>query len=283
MLKNSKKPGALGRGLDALLPKTSSNQTNKVAIADLIANKEQPRTNFDEAALDELASSIKAKGILQPLLVRTKGKKYEIIAGERRFRAAQIAGLDEVPVIVKEFSDQETLEIALIENLQREDLNPLEEARGYKNLLEFGITQDEAAQAVGKARSTVTNSLRLLNLSQNAQQALEEGTISAGHARAILGIQEEHRDWALEQVLSNDLNVRQTEALKRGTEIAAGTGASAAAMAAKPRIHRQLELELSRYSGTKVRIVGENKGKLEMYYHSPEDLNRILQMLGYEV
>lgn len=283
MLKNSKKPGALGRGLDALLPKATSNQTNKVAITDLIANKEQPRTNFDEAALEELASSIKAKGILQPLLVRTKGKKYEIIAGERRFRAAQIAGLEEVPVIVKEFSDQETLEIALIENLQREDLNPLEEARGYKNLLEFGITQDEAAQAVGKARSTVTNSLRLLSLSQNAQQALEEGTISAGHARAILGIQEEHRDWALEQVLSNDLNVRQTEALKRSSESIIGNGASAAAIAAKPRIHRQLELELSRYSGTKVRIVGENKGKLELYYHSPEDLNRILQMLGYEV
>ncbi len=283
MLKNSKKPGALGRGLDALLPKATSNQTNNVSISELIANKEQPRTNFDEAALEELASSIKNKGVLQPLLVRTKGKKYEIIAGERRFRAAQMAGLEEVPVIVKEFSDQETLEIALIENLQREDLNPLEEARGYKNLLEFGITQDEAAQAVGKARSTVTNSLRLLSLSQNAQQALQEGTISAGHARAILGIQEENRDWALEQVLSNDLNVRQTEALKRNSESIVGNGASAAAMAAKPRIHRQLELELSRYSGTKVRIVGDNKGKLELYYHSPEDLNRILQMIGYEV
>jgi ParB family transcriptional regulator, chromosome partitioning protein len=283
VLKNSKKPGALGRGLDVLLPKVSGSQTNKVAIKDLIANREQPRTNFDEAALEELAASIKTKGILQPLLVRTKGKKYEIIAGERRFRAAQMAGLEEVPVIVREFSDQETLEIALIENLQREDLNPLEEARGYKNLLEFGITQDEAAQAVGKARSTVTNSLRLLSLSQNAQQALEEGTISAGHARAILGIQEQQRDWALEQVLSNDLNVRQTEALKKTSENTVGNGASATAIAAKPRIHRQLELELSRYSGTKVRIVGENKGKLELYYHSPEDLNRILQMLGYEV
>jgi ParB family transcriptional regulator, chromosome partitioning protein len=283
VLKNSKKPGALGRGLDALLPKVASGQPNKVAIKDLIANKEQPRTTFDEAALEELASSIKAKGILQPLLVRSKGKKYEIIAGERRYRAAQLAGLEEVPVIVREFSDQETLEIALIENLQREDLNPLEEARGYKNLLEFGITQDEAAQAVGKARSTVTNSLRLLTLSQNAQQALEEGTISAGHARALLGIQEEHRDWALEQVVSNDLNVRQTEALKKSTEGDTRLGSSAAAIAAKPRIHRQLELELSRYSGTKVRIVGENKGRLELYYHSPEDLNRILVMLGYEV
>jgi ParB family transcriptional regulator, chromosome partitioning protein len=283
VLKNSKKPGALGRGLDALLPKVSSTQTNKVAIKDLIANKEQPRTSFDEAALEELASSIKTKGILQPLLVRTKGKKYEIIAGERRFRAAQMVGLEEVPVIVREFSDQETLEIALIENLQREDLNPLEEARGYKNLIEFGITQDEAAQAVGKARSTVTNSLRLLTLSPNAQQALEEGTISAGHARALLGIPEEQRDWALEQVLSNDLNVRQAEALKKNPQGNANLGTSAAAMAAKPRIHRQLELELSRYSGTKVRIVGDNKGRLELYYHSPEDLNRILQMLGYEV
>ena len=283
MLKNSKKPGALGRGLDALLPKITSNQTNKAFIKDLIPNKDQPRTTFDESALEELASSIRAKGVLQPLLVRAKGKKYEIIAGERRYRAAQLAGLEEVPIIVREFSDQETLEIALIENLQREDLNPLEEARGYKNLLEFGITQDEAAQAVGKARSTVTNALRLLNLSPNAQQALEEATISAGHARALLGIPEEHRDWALDQILSNDLNVRQAEALKKTSETDARFGTSAMQIPPKPRVHRQLELELSRFSGTKVRIVGEQKGRLELYYHSTEDLNRILGMLGYEV
>ena len=283
MLKNSKKPGALGRGLDALLPKATSNATNKVLLTELIAHKDQPRTVFDETALRELALSIKTKGILQPLLVRTKGKKYEIIAGERRYRAAQLAGLTEVPVIVREFSDQETLEIALVENLQREDLNPLEEARGYKNLLEFGVTQDEAAQAVGKARSTVTNALRLLNLSPNAQQALEEATISAGHARALLGIPEEHRDWALEQILSNDLNVRQAEALKKTSENNANFGTSAAQIPAKPRVHRQLELELSRFSGTKVRIVGEQKGRLELYYHSPEDLNRLLELLGYEV
>ena len=283
MLKNSKKPGALGRGLDALLPKATNNQTNKAAIKDLIPNKDQPRTTFDEAALEELASSIRSKGVLQPLLVRPKGKKYEIIAGERRYRAAQLAGLEEVPIIIREFSDQETLEIALIENLQREDLNPLEEARGYKNLLEFGITQDEAAQAVGKARSTVTNALRLLNLSPNAQQALEEATISAGHARALLGIPEEHRDWALDQILSNDLNVRQAEALKRTSETDARFGTSATQIPPKPRVHRQLELELSRFSGTKVRIVGEQKGRLELYYHSPEDLNRLLEMLGYEM
>ena len=283
MLKNSKKPGALGRGLDALLPKATNNQTNKAAIKDLIPNKDQPRTTFDEAALEELASSIRSKGVLQPLLVRPKGKKYEIIAGERRYRAAQLAGLEEVPIIIREFSDQETLEIALIENIQREDLNPLEEARGYKNLLEFGITQDEAAQAVGKARSTVTNALRLLNLSPNAQQALEEATISAGHARALLGIPEEHRDWALDQILSNDLNVRQAEALKRTSETDARFGTSATQIPPKPRVHRQLELELSRFSGTKVRIVGEQKGRLELYYHSPEDLNRLLEMLGYEM
>ena len=283
MLKNSKKPGALGRGLDALLPKATNNQTNKAAIKDLIPNKDQPRTTFDEAALEELALSIRSKGVLQPLLVRPKGKKYEIIAGERRYRAAQLAGLEEVPIIIREFSDQETLEIALIENLQREDLNPLEEARGYKNLLEFGITQDEAAQAVGKARSTVTNALRLLNLSPNAQQALEEATISAGHARALLGIPEQHRDWALDQILSNDLNVRQAEALKRTSETDARFGTSATQIPPKPRVHRQLELELSRFSGTKVRIVGEQKGRLELYYHSPEDLNRLLEMLGYEM
>jgi ParB family transcriptional regulator, chromosome partitioning protein len=273
--KNSK--GGLGRGLDALLPKvqTIGAATNTLPLKQLEPNPKQPRQHFDEAALEELTASIREKGVLQPLLVRPKGKKYEIVAGERRFRAATRAGLQEVPVVVRDLSDLETLEIALIENLQRQDLGAMEEARAYNQLLELGTTQDEVAKAVGKARSTITNSLRLLQLSKDAQLALEDGSITAGHARAILAQPAADRDWALEQIVSFDLTVRQAEALKNQAK-------AAAKKSEKPRLHRQLELELSRQVGTKVKIVGQDKGKLELYYHSVEDLNRILEVLGYE-
>jgi ParB family transcriptional regulator, chromosome partitioning protein len=233
---------------------------------------------FDDAALEELSKSIAEKGVLQPLLVRPKGKKYEIVAGERRWRAAKLAGLSEVPVVIRELDDRETLEIALIENLQREDLNPLEEARAFQGLLDLGSTQDQVAKALGKGRSTITNSLRLLLLSRDAQQALEEGIISAGHARAILALPKENHDKALEQIVSNDLNVRQAEALRFDAQ----DNVSRETLTAKPRVHRQLELELTRLAGTKVRIIGQEKGKLELYYHNLEDLNRILEMIGYE-
>jgi ParB family transcriptional regulator, chromosome partitioning protein len=273
--KNSK--SGLGRGLDALLPKiqTTGAATNTLPIKQLEPNPKQPRKHFDEAALEELAASIREKGVLQPLLVRPKGKKYEIVAGERRFRAATRAGITEVPVVIRDLSDLETLEIALIENLQRQDLGALEEARAYHQLLDLGTTQDEVAKAVGKARSTITNSLRLLQLSKDAQLALEDGSITAGHARAILGQPAADRDWALEQIVTFDLTVRQAEKLKNETK-------AASKKADKPRVYRQLELELSRQVGTKVKIVGQDKGKLELYYHSPDDLNRILEILGYE-
>jgi ParB family transcriptional regulator, chromosome partitioning protein len=276
--KNSKQ-GGLGRGLDALIPRTSATVTpQKLALNLLEANKSQPRTVFDDAALEELSQSIAEKGVLQPLLVRPKGKKYEIVAGERRFRAAKLAGLEEVPVIVRELDDRETLEIALIENLQREDLNPLEEARAYQGLLDLGSTQEELAKALGKGRSTITNGLRLLQMSRDGQKALEDQLISAGHARAILAMPQEQQDWALEQILTHDLTVRQAEELKLEAE----KNVSRETLAPKPRVHRQLELELSRLTGTKVKIVGQEKGKLELYYHNPEDLNRILEMIGYE-
>jgi ParB family transcriptional regulator, chromosome partitioning protein len=276
--KNSK-TGGLGRGLDALIPRgTTPALTNKLPINQLEGNKKQPRTVFDDAALVELSKSIAEKGVLQPLLVRPKGKKYEIVAGERRWRAAKLAGLMEVPVVIRELDDRETLEIALIENLQREDLNPLEEARAFQGLLDLGSTQDQVAQALGKGRSTIANSLRLLLLSRDAQQALEEGIISAGHARAILALPKENHDKALEQIVSNDLNVRQAEALRFDNE----AEVSRETLTSKPRVHRQLELELTRLAGTKVRIVGQDRGKLELYYHNLEDLNRILEMIGYE-
>ncbi|NJK44315.1 MAG: ParB/RepB/Spo0J family partition protein [Pleurocapsa sp. SU_196_0] len=278
MSKNSK-TGGLGRGLDALIPRgTAPTSTNKLPVNQLEGNKKQPRTVFDDAALEELSKSIAEKGVLQPLLVRPKGKKYEIVAGERRWRAAKLAGLTEVPVVIRELDDRETLEIALIENLQREDLNPLEEARAFQGLLDLGSTQDQVAKALGKGRSTITNSLRLLLLSRDAQQALEEGIISAGHARAILALPKENHDRALEQIVSNDLNVRQAEALRFDVQ----DEGSRETLTAKPRVHRQLELELTRLAGTKVRIVGQDKGKLELYYHNLEDLNRILEMIGYE-
>ena len=276
MLKSSKS-GGLGRGLDALIPRSTANiAPQKLLLSELIPNAQQPRTVFEDAALEELASSIAEKGVLQPLLVRPKGKGYEIVAGERRFRAAKLAGLTEVPVVVRDLDDRETLEIALIENLQRENLNPLEEARAFQGLLELGLTQEQLAKTLGKGRSTIANGLRLLNLSRDAQKALEDGLISAGHARAILSRPAGQQEWALEQTLTHDLNVRQLEQLQPPENVSRET------IAAKPRVHRQLELELARLTGTKVRIVGQDKGRLEMHYHSLEDLNRILELIGYE-
>ena len=276
MLKSSKS-GGLGRGLDALIPRSAVNAApQKLLLSELVANAQQPRTVFEDAALEELASSIAEKGVLQPLLVRPKGKGYEIVAGERRFRAAKLAGLTEVPVVVRELDDRETLEIALIENLQRENLNPLEEARAFQGLLELGLTQEQLAKTLGKGRSTIANGLRLLNLSRDAQKALEDGLISAGHARAILSRPAGQQEWALEQTLTHDLNVRQLEQLKEPDNVSRETNS------AKPRVHRQLELELARLTGTKVRIVGQDKGRLELHYHSLEDLNRILELIGYE-
>lgn len=276
MLRSSKS-GGLGRGLDALIPRGAANAVpQKLLLSELVANAQQPRTVFEDEALEELASSIAEKGVLQPLLVRPKGKGYEIVAGERRFRAAKLAGLTEVPVVVRDLDDRETLEIALIENLQRENLNPLEEARAFQGLLELGLTQEQLAKTLGKGRSTIANGLRLLNLSRDAQKALEDGLISAGHARAILGRPASQQEWALEQTLTHDLNVRQLEQLQQPENVSRET------IAAKPRLHRQLELELARLTGTKVRIVGQDKGRLELHYHTLEDLNRILELIGYE-
>lgn len=276
MLKSSKS-GGLGRGLDALIPRSAVNSApQKLLLSELIANAQQPRTVFEASALEELASSIAEKGVLQPLLVRPRGNGYEIVAGERRFRAAKLAGLTEVPVVVRDLDDRETLEIALIENLQRENLNPLEEARAFQGLLELGLTQEQLAKTLGKGRSTIANGLRLLNLSRDAQKALEDGLISAGHARAILSRPTDQQEWALEQTLTHDLNVRQLEQLQQPEIVSRET------IGAKPRIHRQLELELARLTGTKVRIIGQDKGRLELHYHTLEDLNRILEMIGYE-
>ncbi|GIW29527.1 MAG: chromosome partitioning protein ParB [Meiothermus sp.] len=270
----SKKPSGLGKGLEALLPKTTTSLT-KLPLALIKPNPGQPRRLFDPAALEELAASIKEKGLLQPLLVRPKGDMYELVAGERRFKASQIAGLREVPVVIKDIGEREALEIALIENLQREDLNPMEEAEGYKRLVEMGMTQEEVAKAVGKARVTVTNALRLLQLTPEIKKALEENKISAGHARALLMLPESKRNWGLSEVLAKQLSVRETERLK--DKLAASSTRSKSEEA-----YADIARHLSHRLGTKVRFTSMKKGKIEISYHSEEELSAILQALGYE-
>jgi ParB family chromosome partitioning protein len=268
---------SLGRGLDALLPKAEKEKAvEQLALTELSVSAYQPRKRLDPEGVAELARSVAQKGILQPLLVRPSAKGYEIIAGERRFRAAQQAGLSTVPVVVKELSDRETLEIALIENVQREDLSAVEEARAFKQLLEFGLSQEEVADAVGKSRSAVANTLRLLHLDDEALQTLDEGKISAGHARAVLAQPEGDRKWALAQILERGLSVRQAEALKRPASL------PGAEKKGREPLQRELELNLSRVIGTKVRVSGDKKGKIELHYASRDELERLLELLNYQ-
>lgn len=274
------KKSSLGRGLDALLGKpggegASATQVQTLKIERITRAAYQPRQVFEPEALAELAQSIREKGILQPLLVRPRGDAFEIVAGERRWRASQLAGLTEIPVIIRDLGDREALEIAIIENLQREDLGPLEEARAYQALIDQGLNQEGVAQAVGKGRSTVTNALRLLSLPAEALRALDKTEISAGHARAILAQPEKDRGWALEQIKARSLNVREAEALKRVAKEPQPVKVNS------PRTYKQVELALSRRTGTKVRITGEDKGRVELNYSSREELDRILEVLGF--
>lgn len=272
----SAKPRGLGRGLDALLPRVDAG-VKQAAVATLRVSALQPRRAFDEAGLAELAASINEKGVLQPLLVRPVEGGYEIVAGERRFRAAQLAGLDRVPVVVRELSDRQTLEIAIIENLQREDLTAMEEAHAFRQLMGFGLTQEEVAEAVGKSRSAVANTLRLLTLPAAASEALEAGAISAGHARAILAQAPEDRDWALRQIVQRGLSVRQAESLRRKV------GPSSQRRAAE-RDHRYgaLAEDLTRHVGSRVRVRGGTRGAIELHFHDTDELQRLLELLGYQ-
>jgi ParB family transcriptional regulator, chromosome partitioning protein len=269
----SAKPRGLGRGLDALLPK-SDGGVRQVPTEQLQVSPLQPRTAFDEGSLAELTASIADKGVVQPLIVRPHPEGYEIVAGERRYRAAQRAGLATVPVIVRTLTDRQTLEIAIVENLQREDLNAVEEARAFRRLLDFGLTQEEVAQSVGKSRPAVANTLRLLTLPASALAALEAGEISAGHARAILAQSPEDRDWALQQVLKRGLSVRQAEALRRPSP----NGGRAAE---RDERYAELEEDLTRHVGTRVTISGGTRGTLNLHFHDPDELQRLLEVLGY--
>ncbi len=270
----SAKTRGLGRGLDALLPRPDAG-VRQLPLKDLRVTALQPRKRFDEAAIAELAASIVEKGVLQPLLVRPVADGYEIVAGERRFRAAQLAGLASVPVMVRELSDQQTLEAAIIENLQREDLDDLEEALAFQQLLGFGLTQEAVAKAVGRSRSAVANTLRLLSLPPAAADALGQRKITAGHARAILAQPEEDRDWALQQVLQRALSVREAEALRRPSPRRQANGAA-------ERRYKELETQLTRHAGTKVRIAGGKRGRIELHFGDEDELQRLLELLGYQ-
>ena len=304
------KKSGLGRGLDALFPektvqskpktvktvkeekkvavdtkKSSQQETSNgermMKISMIEPNREQPRKKFDEDALQELSESIKQYGILQPLLVSDKKDYYEIVAGERRWRAAKMAGLKEVPVVVKEFSTQEIVEISLIENIQREDLNPVEEAMAYKRLIdEFHLKQDEIAERVSKSRTAVTNSMRLLKLNSRVQQMMVDEMISAGHARAILAISDPEQQYnAAMKVFDEKLSVRETEKLVKSI-LTPTKKKPVVSNPTEDAIYESLEEKMKGITGTRVFIHRKknNKGKIEIEYYSRDDLDRIIDL-----
>ena len=246
-------------------------------------NREQPRQAFDEAALKELADSISQFGVLQPLVVQKKGNRYEIIAGERRWRAARLAGLKEIPVVIRDLSPREVLEVSLVENIQREDLNPIEEARAYQRLLdEFSLTQEEAAARVAKSRTAVTNSLRLLRLDPELQQMVTDDILSAGHARALLALTDpQMQKEAAKIVVEQSLSVRETEKLVKTFGKPAKKKQPAREDEALVLVYRELEERLKASLGTKVHLnrINDKKGKIEIEYYSADELERIYELL----
>ncbi len=292
------KKGGLGKGLNALIPpSTEENKKAEKVNASLISetdkeimvnitkiepNRTQPRKNFDEDALQELADSIKQFGVIQPLIVQDRKDHYEIIAGERRWRAAKKTGLKEVPVIIKNYTDQEIVEISIIENIQREDLNPIEEALAYKRLLEeFNLKQDQVAERVSKSRTAVTNSMRLLKLCDKVQQMIIDEMITTGHARAILSIEDPEEQYNLAQrIFDEKLSVREVEKIMKNI--------GKPAKAKKPKddqlevIYQDIEEKLKQKLGTKVVISskGNGTGKMEIEFYTHDDLEKIVDMLS---
>lgn len=270
----------LGRGLDALIPtERAAYGYMLLGIEEMRPNAFQPRKDFVEEGIEELTASIQEKGIIQPLVVRKSESGYEIIAGERRWRAAQRAGLTKVPVIIKDLSDREALELALVENLQREDLNPIEEAAAYEQLIaDFGLTHDEISKRIGKERSTITNHLRLLKLPDEAKQALIRGEITAGHARAILSLQSYSQSKeVLESIKRDKLSVRKTEKLVQ--KLSEQRERVIKLYDVDPYI-QHLTDELKKTLGTQVRIIDKDgKGRIEIEYYSKDELERLIEML----
>ena len=258
---------------------SAEHEDQTLPIAQVKPNTNQPRTHFDESALAELAESIRENGVLQPLLVRKKGQNYEIIAGERRYQASKLAGLDEVPVIIKDVDDQKMMELALIENLQRSDLNPIEEAKGYQQLIKKSkMTQEALAKAVSKSRSSITNSLRLLDLPEEVQQFLFEGKMTAGHARAILAVPfEEQRIKLAEKVVAEQLSVRATENLAPLFSVG---DEPKPARPVTPQSYKKAARVLRQVFNTNVRVKQlRGKNKIEIEFKDEEQLSHILQMV----
>ena len=277
---------ALGRGLGALL---SSDRTidlgaepSEVDLDSIVAGPMQPRTHFDEASLESLAESIRSHGVVQPLLVRRRDSGFELIAGERRWRAAKLAGLTRVPVVVKDVPDDSLLEIALIENIQREDLNPIEEAQAYKKLIEtVGLTQEALAARVGRDRSYITNYLRLLRLPDDLQQLVKEGRLSTGHARTLLALMHPDQQRRLaRQIIDGGLSVRTTEQLVHKMLEEKSAKGSAAPRVVDPNV-RAAETKLRRALGTQVKILmsEQGRGKVEISFFNSQDLDRIYNLL----
>lgn len=291
----------LGKGLDALIPsgmneksvsqgkakkESSENQSGEtiVNITKVEPNREQPRKSFDEDALEELAESIKQFGLLQPILVQDRKTYYEIIAGERRWRAAKKAGLKEVPVIIKNLTEQEIVEISLIENIQREDLNPIEEAQAYKRLLtEFNLKQDEVAERVAKSRTAVTNSMRLLKLCDNVQQMIIDGMISTGHARALIMIEDPEQQYIIAQrIFDEKLSVRDVEKLVRNLNQPPKEKKTLIIDKSLEAVYQDIEENLKQKLSTKVCITpkGNGSGKIEIEFYSHEDLEKLMDLLS---
>ena len=289
MAKKKAARGGLGKGLDLLIPTENKpgaddeKETLMLKTSQLEPNKEQPRKKFDEEKIEELANSIQQYGIIQPIIVCRKDDYYQIIAGERRWRAAKKAGVKEVPVVVKEYTEKEIAEISLIENIQREDLNPIEEAKSYRQLIDdYNLTQEELAERVSKSRTEITNKMRLLKLHEEIQEMLVDGTLSAGHARALLGLEDpEEQQKAAKEVVEKSYSVRQTEDLvKRINE--PKKPAQKKETDGLDFVYRDLEKKLSDCLGTKVKInrKDKNKGKIEINYYSDDELDRLYGIIN---
>ncbi len=283
------KRGGLGKGLSAIFMENESEDSSRtltLKISELQPNRNQPRREFDEKSLAELADSISQHGILQPLLVRPfLDGGYQIVAGERRFRAARMAGLTELPVVIRDLSDSETMQLALIENLQREDLTPVEEAMGYKQLIdEYGLTQEEVSRVVGKSRPAVANALRLLSLPADIQALISEGKLSAGHGRTLLSFKnEKDMERAARLASTEDISVRELERLARRSNKSQDASDPLRSTEKGLSYFKEVELALKEHLGRKVTVIGtEKKGVLEIEFYGVDDLTHIAKLLGKE-
>ncbi|MFC5543044.1 MAG: ParB/RepB/Spo0J family partition protein [Bacilli bacterium] len=280
----------LGKGIGALFPSETlesiqkDEHVEKIPLQKLVANPFQPRKKFDDEAIGELAQSIREHGIIQPIVVRKKGKKYEIVVGERRYRAAKLANLEEIPAIIKEMTEEQMMELAILENLQREDLTPIEEAEAYQNLIEkLNFTQDDLAKRLGKSRPHITNMIRLLQLPEEVRQMLNEGQLSMGHGRALLGLKNKRQMIEVaKKTINQSLNVRQLEALIK--QLNENVSRETKKKTPKKDIFVQAtESQLREFFGTNVQIKKtKNKGKIEIEFYSEDDLERILEILNLD-